>query len=193
MFRDNEKRDWTMPGNTTSHMYDHWQDFRPQTRPSTAADYPWQKKRTMLVMHKIRTLWYRGIVSEHDLWLPRLHASMQSQFFDITWCITKMVPFFVQGSTCTITYLCNLQSFNIWEIFNPEAIQTTVVVHWANKKFLTKVDIFTLYLWNAFTKPKLLFMQKFKVKLQPPPQMTYITATIPVPNKKKVKEAKEIF
>ena len=39
MFRDNnEKRDWTVLGNTTSHMYDHWQNFRPQNWPSTTLD-----------------------------------------------------------------------------------------------------------------------------------------------------------
>ena len=100
--------------------------------------------------------------------------------------------FFCPGQYMYKTYLCSLQSLNIWAIFNPGAIQTTVVVHWANKKFLTKVDIFTLYLWNAFTKPKLLFHAKIQsLTTATTTNDIHITTTIPVPYKK-VKETKKL-
>ena len=174
MFRDNnEKRDWTVLGNTTSHV---WSLARlPATKPTIY--YPGHKKRTMLLMHKIRILWYRGIRVLHsaaeswanptcncrDFMHRCIVAKSDCRFFDITWCISKMVLFFCPGQYMYKTYLCNLQSLNIWAIFNPGAIQKTVVVHWANKKNSWQlVDIFTLYLCNAFTKPKLLFHAKIQ-------------------------------
>ena len=185
MFRDNnEKRDWTVLGHTTSHMYDHWQDFRPQNRPSTALDKKkepccWciksescdieESECLIQLRNRERTRLATAATSCID-------ANSDCRFFDITWCITKMVLFFSSRQYMYKTYLCNLQSLSIWAIFNPGAIQTSVVVHRANKKFLTKVDIFTLtcICGMRLRNQSYFFMQKFKVKLQPPPQMTYI-------------------
>ena len=74
---------------------------------------PWTKKRTILLMHKIRILWYRGIKVLDSAAKPRANATCDCRdfthrciaaksdcrFFDITWCITRMVLFFVQGSS----------------------------------------------------------------------------------------------
>ena len=67
---------------------------------------PWtKKKRTMLLMHKIRILWYRGIMELDSTADPRANATCDCRdwevhaaksdrrFFDITWCITTMVLF----------------------------------------------------------------------------------------------------
>ena len=68
------------------------------------------KKRTMLLMHKIRTLWYREITVLDSAAEPRANATRDvcrdfthrciaaksdCRFFDITWCITRMVLFFL--------------------------------------------------------------------------------------------------
>ena len=66
-------------------------------------------------MHKIRILWYRGIKVLDSAAKPRANATCDCRdfthrciaaksdcrFFDIARCITKMVLFFVQGSTFT--------------------------------------------------------------------------------------------
>ena len=70
---------------------------------------PWTKKRTMLLIHKIRILWYRGIKVLDSAVEPSVNATCDCRdfthwciaaksdcrFFDITWCVTRMVLFFL--------------------------------------------------------------------------------------------------
>ena len=95
------------------------------------------KKRTMLLMHKIRILWYRGINVLDLAAEPRANATCDCRdfthrciaaksdcrFFDITWCITRMVLVFGQGSTCMHCiqpdeiFFAQLRQVAIWRFF----------------------------------------------------------------------------
>ena len=90
-----------------------WRERSTSHDHATSSYFPGQKKkRTMLLMHKIRILWYRGIrlldsAAElranatcdcRDFAHRCIAAKSDRRFFDITWCITRMVLFFVQGS-----------------------------------------------------------------------------------------------
>ena len=68
-------------------------------------------------MHKIRILWYQGIMELDSAAEPRANATCDfthrciaaksgRRFFDITWCINRMVRFFFgQGSTISEIFL----------------------------------------------------------------------------------------
>ena len=153
LFRDDEKRDWTVLGNTTSHMYDHWQDFRQQNQPSTTLDkgvlctaknlFFWRyttppswtkKKRNMLPMHKIRMLCIEESECLIQLWNREqtqlataatscIAAKSDCRFYDITWCITKMVLFLpravhVQNIFVQPSEFQHLSHFQSWDNTN---------------------------------------------------------------------------
>ena len=95
-----------------------------------------QKKRTKLLMHKIRILWYRGIKVLDSAAEPRVDATCDCRdfthrciaaksdcrCFDITWCITRMVLFFFgQGSSSRVRNIVVWQ----WVSFPVNTVTTT--------------------------------------------------------------------
>ena len=131
-----------------------WCGLRNTAEWAEATYYPGQKKRTMLLMHKIRIFWYRGIKVLDSSAEPRVNATCycrdfthrciaaksDCRFFDIAWCITRMVLFFGQGSS--IGVVCKLSTalahtalqfvlscwFDLWFVVRNPAMHLSLLV-----------------------------------------------------------------